>query len=49
LETAALPAKILGLLVILALGLVAYSVFSYLLRLKELGRVLEQLKIKKAR
>lgn len=49
LETAALPAKILGLLMILILGLVAYSVFSYLLRLKELGRVLEQLKIKKAR
>jgi putative peptidoglycan lipid II flippase len=49
LETAALPAKMLGLLMILILGLVGYFLFSYLLRLKELGRILEILKMKKAR
>jgi len=47
LDTAQLPAKILGLLVILILGLVSYFVFSHLLRLPELGRMLELLKIKK--
>jgi len=47
LETAALPAEILELLVILILGFVSYFAFSYLLRLSELDRVLELLKIKK--
>jgi putative peptidoglycan lipid II flippase len=49
LETAQLPAKILGLLVILFLGLASYFVFSYLLKLSELGRILELLRIKKGR
>ncbi len=47
LETAGLAEKILGLLVILILGLVSYFVFSHLLRLPELDRMLELLKIKK--
>ncbi|MCK4225110.1 MAG: murein biosynthesis integral membrane protein MurJ [candidate division Zixibacteria bacterium] len=47
LETAQLPAKIVGLLVILILGTASYFVFSYLLRLPELDRMLELLKIKK--
>ncbi len=46
LGTVQLPAKILELLIILILGLVSYSVFSYLLRLPELDRMLELLKIK---
>jgi len=49
LETATLPAKIVGLLVILVLGLASYLIFSYLLRLPELARVQELLKIKKGR
>jgi putative peptidoglycan lipid II flippase len=49
LETAELPAKILGLLAILILGLTSYFVLSYLLRLPELTRILELLKIKKGR
>lgn len=47
LETAELPAKILGLLVILILGLASYFAFSYLMRLPELDRILELLKIRK--
>ena len=46
LETAALSAKILGLLVILILGLASYFAFSYLFKLRELDRMLELLKIK---
>ena len=47
LQLAGLPKKILELLVILILGLVSYFVFSYLLKLKELDRILVLLKIKK--
>jgi putative peptidoglycan lipid II flippase len=47
LETAGLAEKTVGLLVILALGLASYPVFSYLLRLRELDRILELLRIKK--
>jgi putative peptidoglycan lipid II flippase len=47
LETAQLPEKILGLLIILILGLVSYFVFSYMLRLPELTRILELLKIRR--
>jgi putative peptidoglycan lipid II flippase len=47
LETAPLPEKILGLVVILVLSLAGYFVFSYLFRLRELDRILELLKIKK--
>ncbi len=46
LETAQLHAKILNLLLILVLGLLSYSAFSYLLKLPELDRILELLKIK---
>jgi len=48
LKTAPLPERILGPVVILVLGLGSYFVFSYLLRLRELDRILEMLKIKKA-
>jgi peptidoglycan biosynthesis protein MviN/MurJ (putative lipid II flippase) len=47
LETAGLFEKIAGLLVVLILGFASYFVFSYLLRLRELDRILELLKIKK--
>ena len=47
LETAPLPEKILGLVVILALSLAGYFVFSHLFRLRELDRILELLKIRK--
>ena len=47
LETAPLPEKILGLVVILVLSLASYFVFSYVLRLRELDRILELLKMKK--
>jgi peptidoglycan biosynthesis protein MviN/MurJ (putative lipid II flippase) len=48
LETAQLPEKILGLVVILVLSLASYFVFSHLFRLRELDRILELLKIRRA-
>jgi putative peptidoglycan lipid II flippase len=47
LQVAGLPKKIMELLVILILGLASYFVFSYLLKLRELDRILVLLKIKK--
>lgn len=47
LSTASLAEKILSLAIILILGLASYSVFSYILRVKELNRILELLKIKR--
>jgi putative peptidoglycan lipid II flippase len=47
LETTGLFAKIGELLVILILGLASYTLISYLLKLKELDRILVLLKIKK--
>lgn len=47
LETTGLFAKIGELLIILTLGLVSYMLVSYLLKLKELDRILVLLKIKK--
>ncbi len=48
LATAGLAEKIIGVVVILILGLASYFVFSYLFRLRELNRILELLKIRKA-
>ncbi|MCK4426955.1 MAG: murein biosynthesis integral membrane protein MurJ [candidate division Zixibacteria bacterium] len=47
LRTAPLAEKILSLAIILILGLLSYSAFSYILRVKELDRILELLKIRK--
>jgi len=47
LRTAGLVQKILSLTIIMFLGLLSYSIFSYILRLKELDRILELLKIRK--
>jgi putative peptidoglycan lipid II flippase len=47
LEVAGLGEKIVSLLIILALGLVSYLVLSYILRLSELARLLQLLKIRK--
>ncbi len=47
LEVAGLGEKIVSLLIILALGLVSYLVLSYMLRLSELARLLQLLKIRK--
>lgn len=47
LETAALPAKLLQLVIILLVGSLSFFLFSYLLKLEELGRIMELLKIKK--
>jgi putative peptidoglycan lipid II flippase len=47
LNTADLPEKILSVGLILLLGLLTYSAFSYILRVKELDRLLELLKIRK--
>ena len=47
LRTTGLGEKILSLAIILILGLLSYSAFSYILKLKELDRILELLKIRK--
>ncbi len=47
LEVAGLGEKMVSLLIILALGLVGYLVLSYMLRLSELARLLQLLKIRK--
>jgi len=49
LKTAQLSEKVFSLLVILILGLVSYSVFSYLFRVRELERVQELLKLRRGR
>jgi putative peptidoglycan lipid II flippase len=47
LKTAGLGEKIFSLVIIMILGLASYFTFSYVLRIKELDRILELLKIKK--
>jgi peptidoglycan biosynthesis protein MviN/MurJ (putative lipid II flippase) len=47
LETAMLPAKILHLAIVLIIGLLSFLVLSFILRLKELDRILVLVKIKK--
>ncbi|MFQ6003815.1 MAG: hypothetical protein ACE5KJ_08715 [Candidatus Zixiibacteriota bacterium] len=47
LSTASLAEKILSLAIILILGLVSYSISSYVLGVKELDRILELLKTTK--
>ena len=47
LETAMLPAKILHLAIVLMMGLFSFLVLSFILRLKELDRILVLVKIKK--
>jgi putative peptidoglycan lipid II flippase len=47
LSTAGLAEKILSLAIILILGLASYSIFSRILRVQELERVLRLLKIKR--
>ncbi|MGB8656281.1 MAG: murein biosynthesis integral membrane protein MurJ [Candidatus Zixiibacteriota bacterium] len=49
LQKAGLPVKIIQLLFTLVLGSASYLAFSYLLKLKELDRILELLKIKKGK